>query len=148
MQARKSGRFRLVSSECPSFFRDLGEQFEFVRWSPGIEETEIPGFTIGIMPLQDSEWTRGKCAFKMLQYMAAGVPVVASDVGMNAALLRQADVGVGVSAGEDWAGALEQLMQDPVARRRLGENGRALAVSDYSLHRVAEMWKEQIDKAL
>lgn len=105
-------------------------------------------FTIGIMPLQDSEWTRGKCAFKMLQYMAAGVPVVASDVGMNAALLRQADVGIGVSAGEDWAAALQQLMQHGVVRRRLGENGRALAVSDYSLHRVAALWKEQIDKAL
>lgn len=146
MHAHKQARFRLVSSECPSFFRDLGEQFEFVRWSPGIEETEIPGFTIGIMPLQDSEWTRGKCAFKMLQYMAAGVPVVASDVGMSASLLRQADIGVGVSAGEDWAGALEQLMHDAEMRRRLGDKGRELAVSEYSLSRVAELWKEQIER--
>jgi glycosyltransferase involved in cell wall biosynthesis len=148
LKAHRESRFRLVSSHCPGFLRDLGDQFEFVRWHPGIEETQIPGFSIGIMPLEDSAWTRGKCAFKMLQYMAAGVPVVASDVGMNAELLKQADIGIGVQSVDQWADALHFLSSDANARRRLGQNGRELAESRYSLGRIAALWKEQLDRIL
>jgi glycosyltransferase involved in cell wall biosynthesis len=148
LKAHRKSRFRLVSSQCPGFLRDLGDQFEFVRWRPGIEETQIPEFSIGIMPLEDSAWTRGKCAFKMLQYMAAGVPVVASDVGMNAELLNQADIGVGAQTVDQWADALQFLSSDEDARRRFGQNGRDLAESRYSLGRIAELWKEQMDRIL
>ncbi len=148
LETHDAVKFRLVSSERPAFLRDLGGQFEFVRWRPGIEESEIPAFSVGIMPLEEDEWTRGKCAFKMLQYMAAGVPVVASDVGMNAELLRQADIGIGVHSTDDWADALDFLLSDAGSRRRLGENGRTLAVSGYSLTRIAAMWKQQLDRIL
>jgi glycosyltransferase involved in cell wall biosynthesis len=148
LKAHQSARLRLVSSEKPGFFDDLGDRFEFVRWHPGIEETEIPRFSVGIMPLEDNEWTRGKCAFKMLQYMAAGVPVVASEVGMNRRLLAEADIGIGVSSLDAWTEALAELVSDADLRRRCGENGRKLAVAEYSLHRIAGMWKQQIDRVL
>jgi glycosyltransferase involved in cell wall biosynthesis len=148
LKTHEEVRFRLVSSENPGFLRDLGDKAEFVRWRPGIEETEIPGFSIGIMPLEDSEWTRGKCAFKMLQYMAAGIPVVASEVGMNRKLLHQADIGIGVGTAGDWTGALDHLLSDTGRRRRCGENGRRIAVSEYSLTRIAAMWQQQIDRVL
>lgn len=148
LRSQPSVRFRLVSSELPEFLRDLGNQFEFVRWRPGIEEIQIPTFSIGVMPLEDNAWARGKCAFKMLQYMAAGVPVIASDVGVNGELLRKADIGIGVKAGADWTDALMTLLSDEQARRRLGQNGRALAVSAYSLDNIAAMWKDQFDRIL
>jgi glycosyltransferase involved in cell wall biosynthesis len=148
LETHDAVKFRVVSSERPGFLRDLGDQFEFVPWRPGIEESEIPAFSIGIMPLEDDQWTRGKCAFKMLQYMAAGIPVVASDVGMNAELMRQAEIGIGVHSTDDWAEALDFLLSDAESRRRLGENGRTLAVSGYSLPRIAAMWKQQLDRIL
>ena len=148
LKTHRTASFRIVSSEKPGFLTELGDQLEFVRWRPGIEETEIPGFSIGIMPLEDSAWTRGKCAFKMLQYMAAGIPVVASSVGMNNKLLAQADIGIGVSSVDGWADALNQVMSDAGLRQRCGENGRRVAVSGYSLTRIAAMWKQQIDRVL
>jgi glycosyltransferase involved in cell wall biosynthesis len=148
LKAHKAARFRIVSSERPGFLCDLGDKFEFVRWYPGIEETEIPGFSIGIMPLEDNEWSRGKCAFKMLQYMAAGIPVVASKVGMNRKLLAQAEVGVGVESIDTWADALDHVMSDAGLRRRCGKNGRKIAVEEYSLTRIAAMWKHELERIL
>ena len=64
------------------------------------------------MPLDDGEWERGKCAFKMLQYMAAGVAVVASPVGMNRDILQQDDIGFGARNGDEWAESLVMLVRD------------------------------------
>jgi glycosyltransferase involved in cell wall biosynthesis len=144
----KDVTFRIVSSECPDFLGDLGDQVEFVQWYPGIEETLIPTFSIGIMPLSDSGWSRGKCAFKMLQYMAAGIPVVTSKVGMNAQLLSQDEIGIGVLTSDQWVEALEFLISDPACRHRMGANGRNLAVAQYSLPKIADLWKQQFDQVL
>jgi glycosyltransferase involved in cell wall biosynthesis len=98
------------------------------------------------MPLPDNAWTRGKCSYKMLQYLACAKPVVVSPVGMNAELLRAAEIGVGAGSEAEWLAALEQLHAAPVAARELGRNGRQLVERSYSLEvigaRLAELMKE------
>ncbi|MGH8402356.1 MAG: glycosyltransferase, partial [Gammaproteobacteria bacterium] len=95
---------------------------------------------IGLMPLEDSEWTRGKCAFKMLTYMACGVPVVVSPVGMNAQVLAKGDIGFGVSNQTEWVDALSALLAQPELARRKGAVGRAVVEQYYSVAVLADQF--------
>lgn len=126
----------VVSSAPPRFERVPPDRVRFVPWSPQVEVPSLQSFDIGLMPLADDEWTRGKCSFKMLQYMACGVAVVASPVGMNAEVLAQGSVGYGVQ-DEEVAEALISLIQDPDERLRCGQSGRAVVEEGYSSARVA-----------
>jgi len=116
-------------------------------WSLHREAADFAEFDIGIMPLPDNQWTRGKCGYKVLQYFAAGVPVVASPVGVNAGLIGT-DRGRLVSSEGDWYAALRELIGDVAARRQMGEAGRQLVASDYSYQRwgpeLAEMLRSLV----
>ena len=87
---------------------------------------------VGLMPLADEEWARGKCAYKMLQYMSCGAAVVVSPVGMNQRVLDEADVGYAATDLDSWVDALVTLARDPDEAHRLGVNGRALVEQKYS----------------
>jgi glycosyltransferase involved in cell wall biosynthesis len=105
-------------------------------WSIASEASDLTRFDIGIMPLPDSEWTRGKGGYKLLQYMALGIPSVASPIGINADLIEDDVNGFHAWREDDWVGRLVHLAEDPSLRRRLGTTGRELAETRYSL-RVA-----------
>ena len=96
----------------------------FLTWSEDAEAEVVKGFDIGIMPLPDDPWSRGKCAYKLIQYMAAGLPVVASPVGMNRQVVEPGINGFLATGTEDWRTALASLAADPDLRRRMGEAGR------------------------
>lgn len=99
------------------------------------EETEIPlinSFDVGIMPLHDDEWARGKCAFKLIQYMACGVPVVASRVGANIDVV-QPDCGMLVSHTDEWIKALRAMRDQPDLRQKMGNASRNRIKRHYSL---------------
>ena len=99
-----------------------------IRWTPEGEATAVATFDAGIMPLSlDDPWSRGKCSYKLLQYMAAGVPAVGSDVGMNADLIQHGRNGLLAGSARDWADALASLAADPALRARLGHAGRETA---------------------
>ncbi|MES2979242.1 MAG: glycosyltransferase family 4 protein [Pseudomonadota bacterium] len=102
-------------------------------WSEDTEIVLINSFDIGVMPLPDDEWARGKCAFKLVQYMACAVPVVASPVGANRELVSPE---CGLLAGDEnaWLDCLRQLRDDPGLRQQMGEAGRQRIVEHYSLH--------------
>jgi hypothetical protein len=85
------------------------------------------------MPLDDTEWERGKCGYKLLQYMAAGRPVVASPVGVNPEIVEPGVTGFLARTPEDWRSALGRLRDDPALRARMGEAGRRRVESAYSL---------------
>ena len=97
----------------------------------------LQSLDVGLMPLPDTPWTRGKCAFKMLQYLACGVPAVVSPVGMNAEVLAQAPVGRAAADGEQAAQEIGALLDDGAARSALGAAGRQLVLERYSVAAVA-----------
>jgi glycosyltransferase involved in cell wall biosynthesis len=99
---------------------------------------------IGLMPSPDTVWARGKCALKALQYLAIGIPAVASDVGVNAQAVPDGQCGFVVRTPEEWRARLLELLQDPARCRRLGHAGREHVIRNYS----AEVWTPRIAERL
>jgi len=118
------------------------EQFQFLPvvvkpWAEDSEVTEIQQFDIGIMPLSDSLWERGKCGYKLIQYMACGKPVVATPVGVNSIIVKQGVNGYLASTQQEWFEALDGLCADVALRKRMGEAGRVMMEQHYSLQIAA-----------
>ncbi len=105
-------------------------------WSLERQAADLASFDIGIMPLRDSPWTRGKCGYKLLQYFAAGVPAIAGPVGVNGALAADGRALLADSPAA-WERALAQLAADPQERAQRGAAGRAFAEREYSYARWA-----------
>lgn len=103
-----------------------------LAWSEATEIDIINSFDVGVMPLTDDEWSRGKCAFKLIQYMACGVPVVASPVGANADVISP-DSGMLAGTGDEWMQALRTLHADRSLRKAMGAAARERVESQYSL---------------
>lgn len=111
---------RIVSNRPPKFGRF--SSCEFIEWSRKAEYDAISSADLGIMPLVDDGFTRGKCAYKALQYMACSLPVVASDVGVNREWIENTGSGIVVKTGE-WASSITRLLSDPALRATMGELG-------------------------
>jgi glycosyltransferase involved in cell wall biosynthesis len=110
----------------------LPANLEFVPWSADGEVQRIQQFDVGIMPLEDDDWAVGKAGFKMVQYMACGVPFVASPVGANMPTGGvEGECGLYANGRDDWVLKLRTLLNDAVLRRRLGENGRQRSVRKF-----------------
>jgi glycosyltransferase involved in cell wall biosynthesis len=105
-------------------------------WSLERERSDLASFDIGIMPVVDDDWGRGKCGYKILQYFSAGVPAIASPVGVNPSLVGNERGLLAVSV-DDWERALEELVGDAAARRDAGRAARELAQREYSYRRWA-----------
>jgi len=133
LKNRPGRRLLVVSDRTP----DLdGLPFEFRTWSPAVQHQALTEFSLGLMPLRDDPWARGKCAYKVLQYFAAGLPVIASPVGMNRSVIREGTNGLLPDDEDSWVEALENLLRDPPARERLGRAGRSLVAEKYSLEAI------------
>jgi glycosyltransferase involved in cell wall biosynthesis len=112
-------------------------RWQFEQWSEAAEVAMIQSLDIGLMPLPDTDWTRGKCSFKMLQYMACGIPVIVSPVGMNVQVLAHGESGLAARDIEDWADAILALANAPDLRHRMGMMGRSVVESHYSVRSAA-----------
>lgn len=128
--------FKIIADRKPKFNGKLNEKVKYVKWHPKTEITDIQSMTIGIMPLDNTEWEKGKCSFKMLQYMSCGIPVVVSPVGMNAQILGESKVGFGVNILEEWVDALIYLSNSPEQCEKMGSNGRKLVEAKYSIDAI------------
>jgi glycosyltransferase involved in cell wall biosynthesis len=117
--------------------RLTGVEVETVAWSPQSESRAIARFDIGVMPLADSPWERGKCGYKLIQYMACGVPVVASPVGVNASLVSEGENGYLAADDDAWYVALARLGSDPTLRAALGAAGRRRVEREYCVQVTA-----------
>ena len=113
---------------------------EHVAWSADAEAAALVRGDIGIAPTPSDRWTLGKCGFKIVQYMAAGLPVVASPVGANAEIVREGETGYLPARMQDWSEVIARLARDPELRARLGQAGRARVEREYSVTRAADMW--------
>lgn len=105
-------------------------------WSASTESALLGSLHLGIMPLTDGPWERGKCGYKLIQYLACGKPVIASPVGVNRAIATPA-VGLLANNPEQWLAALRRMGADSAFRHRLGHAGRSLVEAHYALHRQA-----------
>ncbi|MCC7275125.1 MAG: glycosyltransferase family 4 protein [Alphaproteobacteria bacterium] len=102
-------------------------------WDEGREAADLADMDVGLMPLPDTPFERGKCGYKLIQYMAAGRPAVASPVGVNGTIVAHGTTGFLAAGSDAWADALLTLARDPALRRRMGAAGRARAVAGFSL---------------
>jgi glycosyltransferase involved in cell wall biosynthesis len=114
-----------------------GVPCELRAWSEEREALDVSEFGVGIMPLADTEWERGKCGYKLIQYMAAARPVIASPVGVNREIVEHGVNGFLASTTEDWRAALNQLRDDPALRQRMGLAARERVAARYALDVVA-----------
>jgi hypothetical protein len=106
------------------------------------EPADVASFDIGVMPLPDNPWTRGKCGFRLLLYGACGVASVASPVGANRDILVDGETGFFASNEDEWTARLTALVDDGSLRRRLGQAARRRVEEAYSPDIVVRRWSE------
>ena len=116
----------------PVFLHVPDGRWSFLPWTAARESDALREMDAGLMPLPDTEWARGKCAFKLIQYMACGVPVVASPVGANVDVVNNGNGLLADSVG-DWLDALRRLRDDPALRQSFGTTARQTVEQLYSL---------------
>jgi glycosyltransferase involved in cell wall biosynthesis len=138
-QSTRPVRLVVVGGAAP---RLRGVGVEERAWSTDSERATLAEMDIGLMPLDDTPWSRGKCAYKALQYMACGIPPLVSDVGISAKVV--ADAGYVAANDADWLDGLHTLARDPGLRTRLGVVGRSRIEQDFSFTRWLPVLAEVI----
>ncbi|MDQ3145318.1 MAG: glycosyltransferase family 4 protein [Pseudomonadota bacterium] len=140
-------RFRAVGAGVGAE-RDRFDGLDLVEWSEAAEVAEVQAMDIGIMPLDDLPFQRGKSGYKLVQYMACGLPVIASPVGVNCQIVVNGVTGHLATSEAEWNEALSRLIGDPALRARMGQAGRASAVENYSLSsqapRLVELFRSVV----
>jgi len=131
--------FRIMSDRFPSELEELAPYVRFSRWNEIEEVSFIQNLDVGIMPMHDDEWVKGKCAYKMLLYAACAKPVVVSPFGMNAKILEEADVGIGVYSAKDWYDSLFHLSTHRELGYQMGVAGATLVKNSYSLQKCSSI---------
>jgi glycosyltransferase involved in cell wall biosynthesis len=137
LEKRKNAVLRVVSDVKPVFRTLDNSRVEYIPWSPANEVKTIQEMTAGLMPIDDSQWSRGKCGYKMLLYMSCGVPVVVSPFGMNQEVLQLGKVGFGARTELEWVESIGWLLDNPGQGREMGATGRNVVEERYSLNRLA-----------
>jgi glycosyltransferase involved in cell wall biosynthesis len=123
-------KFLIIANERPLI--DI-PNLEFMPWRRETEISDLGKIDIGIMPLPDNEWSKGKCGFKLLQYLALGKPAVASPVGVNVDIITDGKNGYLARDKSEWISRLSELIENESLRKKMGSNGRAIVTSRYSV---------------
>lgn len=115
---------------------------DFCPWSETTESADLADADIGISWLPDDGWSAGKCGLKILQYMAAGLPVVANPVGVQKHMVRHGETGFLAQTPEEWQQAIARLVREPGLRRRMGAAGRRFVEAEFDVARGAAGWED------
>jgi glycosyltransferase involved in cell wall biosynthesis len=130
LEQRYDFTFMVISNAPPAFeLRSL----KYLKWSKDSEIDDLLRFNIGIMPLTDDAWAKGKCGFKALQYMSLGIPAVVSPVGVNISIVDSGVNGMVCHDAIEWEAAIEKLITDRALTIRMGEEARKKIESHYSV---------------
>ena len=140
-----NGVLQAVARQCSIRLQVIGtDQFELEgvncsarAWRPETQVEELRRFDVGVMPLPDEDWARGKCALKALEYMAMELPTVTSPVGVNADIIQDGVNGMLATTHDEWVERLVRLVKEPELRARLGKAGRQTVMDSYSTRTVA-----------
>jgi glycosyltransferase involved in cell wall biosynthesis len=122
-------RITIIADREPDFIPN----YNFIRWTRSTEIEDLLQIDIGIMPLPDDEWSKGKCGFKALQYLALEIPAIVSPVGVNTRIVSHGENGFLCATDDEWFEALKKLIEDPKLRVKMGAVGRLKVISDYSV---------------
>jgi glycosyltransferase involved in cell wall biosynthesis len=125
-----------------------GVDLEVVRWKRETEVSDLQVLDIGVYPLPEDEWVMGKSGLKAIQYMAFGLPTVASNAGMTPMIIRDGENGLLVSTEQQWIEALERLIRDPALRQRLGSTARLDAMEHYSTEAIGKQYWHVLEKVI
>lgn len=140
---KHGARFKAVGGGLD---QETTETLDVVPWSEATEVDEIQSMDIGVMPLLDTPWARGKCGYKLIQYMGCGLPVVASPVGVNSDIVEHGVNGFLAATDAEWNEAINTLLNNPDLRHRMGQAGRKKVEERYSLQvwgpRVATLLRD------
>ncbi|MDA3876071.1 MAG: glycosyltransferase family 4 protein [Halothiobacillus sp.] len=128
-----NARLLLIGASVDIATKFQGHDVEVVPWSEASVAELIAQMDIGIMPLPDSPWEKGKCGYKLIQYMACGIPVIASPVGVNVAIVGTCQCGLLAANVAEWEAALAQLLESSALRHQMGRAGRQAVENRYSL---------------
>ena len=143
LAARQKARIMAVGAAATGPAEPL---LDILPWTEDSEVSRIQDMDIGVMPLTDTPWARGKCGYKLIQYMACGLPVVASPVGVSRQIVEHGVNGFLAATANEWRDALTALLRDPALRQKMGQAGRRKVQARYSLQvwgpRVAELLRE------
>jgi glycosyltransferase involved in cell wall biosynthesis len=138
-------RFRLVLIGIDEY-RLEGVAVECRPWRADREVEDLWSFDVGIMPLSDDPWARGKCAMKAIQYLGVAVPAVVSPIGANRDVVQDGASGFHAQTEEEWVRALERLLGSVELRSRMGAEGRRRVEEAYSAEvqapRIADLFRE------
>jgi glycosyltransferase involved in cell wall biosynthesis len=121
---------RIISNKNPGLPL---QTFEFVSWKKETEIQDLNSFDIGLMPLTDDAWAKGKCGFKALQYMALEIPCLASPVGVNTSIIKHSVNGFLCQSPQEWEQILEKLILEKTLRNSVGKAGRQTVVESFSV---------------
>jgi glycosyltransferase involved in cell wall biosynthesis len=131
--------FRVISDE--PLEADIAGM-EYVPWQRATEVRDLQAIDIGIMPLPNDAWARGKCGFKGLQYMALEIPAVMSPVGVNTEIITDGQNGFLAKDQDEWFEKMCRLIESPALRRELGQKGRQTVLARYSFHSQKQRYLE------
>jgi glycosyltransferase involved in cell wall biosynthesis len=142
--------FRLRVIGTPSYKID-GVEVEAIRWRSETELEDLSNIDIGVMPLPNDAWSKGKCGLKALQFMALGIPTICSPVGVNTDIIQDNENGLLAESEDEWVEKMSQLLQSKEMRERLGQAGRRTVDEKYSAKiqapRVYEIFKSVLQRA-
>jgi len=144
----RTGARLLVISDAPPPAALRALRPEYVRWSPATEVADLARLDVGVMPLPDGAYERGKCAYKLIQYMALGRPGVASPVGASCDVVSPGVDGFLPADEAAFEEILVRLIGDPALRRAVGERARARVVGAYSLRAVVPRWRALLEELM
>lgn len=134
-----------IGADAPSF---KGVRHRSIVWEADTEAISLAQGNVGIMPLRDTPWEQGKCSFKLIQYMATGLPVIGSAVGMNKDVVIPGQNGLLASTTDEWVQAIETLLRSPEQRTAMGQAGRLAAREHYSIQAVGPRLADILFRAI
>jgi glycosyltransferase involved in cell wall biosynthesis len=131
--------FIVISNENPHISW-AGVDIKFIKWEAETEVRNLQLFDIGLMPLNNNEFEKGKCGLKAIQYMGIGIPALVSPVGVNSKIIDNGVNGFHCISNEDWINNLMKLISDENLRKEMGKNAMAKVFKEYSVHKAIELW--------
>lgn len=139
--------FVIIADEDPQL-NWQNVNIRFIKWSEENEVTALQQLNMGLMPLFDSEFERGKCGFKAIQYMSVGVPALVSPVGVNADIVDHGINGFHCTSDENWVESMHQLIKSPERAVQMGKHARKKIEEEYSMDKALELWSKVLNGLL